>query len=370
MRARSFAALAALALVAPRPAHAAPDDEKPPPPELSLSVQERGPRQPWQLTVRNDGKEAAMLFADPRLLSFEVKVPGKKQSARCRLPDGLVPKQPDRRTRVVLGPGEGVTHSFDPRLYCFAAGGQWQLVPGAIVEPRFGWDERTRTVWKQGKRSTVALPSPPPFVATGLAQDPDDLGLGDGVKSLRAEPFALRSEYARWSATRLEEDRKLPPGPLSLELTQGSDAAAELSASLSLVVRNRSKRTQQLYFRRELVTFEIMGPDGLSTCNSEPDLRAPDRQAFITLAPGRSLSILSRLVELCPRGAFARPGLYLVHARFDSTESGEEFGMDAYVGRVFSPEPAAIRIRTGELPFLKRRAMRPLGPPPAPPAAQ
>ena len=47
----------------------------------------------------------------------------------------------------------------------------------------------------------------------------------------------------------------------------------------------------------------------------QPDLRAPDRQAFATLGSGGKISVVSRLVELCPTGTFGQPGLYLLHAQ-------------------------------------------------------
>jgi hypothetical protein len=97
-----------------------------------------------------------------------------------------------------------------------------------------------------------------------------------------------------------------------------------------------------------------MGPDGLTICDPQPDLRAPDPQAFATLAPGAAITVTCRLVELCSNGTFARPGLYLVHARFDAANGGDEYGIQAYLGTVASPNPASVRIRTGELPFLRK----------------
>ena len=101
-----------------------------------------------------------------------------------------------------------------------------------------------------------------------------------------------------------------------------------------------------------------MGPDGTVTCDAEPDQRLPERQAFERIKSGGALSVTSRLVELCPSGTLARPGLYLVHARFDANQRGDDFNLDAFVGRVVSLSPAAVRIRTGELPFQRARAIR------------
>lgn len=329
------------------------------PPKLELRVSERGPGRPWSLSIANTGNEPAVLAADPRLLRLDVLVPSKKKKETCRLPDELYPSKPDKRTLVVLEPGEGVEQHFDPRLYCFSAGGQWQLVPGAVVTPRFGWPEKKKTVWRGGKRVEetpkqdapfAALPAPP----KGKAKPDDEAG----VKELAGEPFALKSDYAEWSRTRIEADKKASEeSPLVIKMAQGSDAQAERSATVQLTLQNRSKHAQTVYFRRELVSFEVMRPDGLVTCDPKPDSRSPDRQAFTRLGPGGSISVVNRLVELCPTGTFGSPGLYLVHARYDATETGDEWNIDSFVGRVVSRAPATVRIRTGEHPFLQKRSL-------------
>jgi hypothetical protein len=72
------------------------------------------------------------------------------------------------------------------------------------------------------------------------------------------------------------------------------------------------------------------------------------------------MTITSRLVELCPEGTFGQPGFYLVHARFDAKHSGEQFGIDGYVGRVATSRPANLRIHRGELTERQKQPMRPL----------
>ncbi len=324
-------------------------------PKLSLSVRERGPRMPWQLTLMNESSGPITTVADPRLLWFDIEVPGKKKTERCRLPSDLLPKKSDRRTQVTLAAGEGLTHAFDPRLYCFAGGsGQWRLVPGALITPHYGWEEKVNVRWRSGKKMEQLAEQKPPFVAWADGKEDEA-----GVKAAHATTFALRSEYARWASTRLEEDRALKDrAPIGIKMAQGSDAAAERNATVAITLTNQGKTSEHLYFRRELVSFEIMGPDGLTQCDSQPDLRAPDRQAFLYLKPGGKITITSRLVELCPNATFARPGLYLVHARLDATVDGADFDLDAFTGRVVSELPATVRIRKGDLPYGMRRTMR------------
>ena len=364
------AALCLLARPAAADEHATPapgSGETKEPTPLVLHIHEQGPLRPWTVTVTNNGDRPMQLVADPRLLWFEVKVPGQRKLQTCRLPDGLFPTRARRRLIRVLMPGKGVFHAFDPRWYCFAAGGQWRLVPGALITPHFGWPERTRTKWHKGKRVKITQQQAAPFVTQSSDRDraaksresaasagrsePD----GSARKVLRGRPFALTSAYSVWSSSRrAPAAHEHAPGPLTLELAEGSDAHAERSATVQLTLRNRSRRGQTVYFRRELVSFEVMGPAGLRTCDPEPDFRAPDRQAFLHLRPGRKVTITSRLVELCPRGTFSSPGLYLVHARLDVRHRGEEFGINAYVGRLVSTNAASIRIRTGEYKKMRR----------------
>ncbi|HEU5072790.1 MAG TPA: hypothetical protein VFU02_01425, partial [Polyangiaceae bacterium] len=375
---------------APSESRQAPAAAGQPPAGLEFVVVQQGPAQPWVMGIVNRGEHNARLIADPRLLSFEVNVPGKKKSVTCELPDPLRPTRAHARYSVWLEPGQGVVKAFDPRLYCFAVSGQQVLVPGAIVTPKFGWSEKVKTVWKGGKKQQVAVEQSEPFIARihapaetqaaaqpaqpqgqGQAQpEPAAPGTKDssesdedrgtlGMKGLHAPPIALNSEYQAWSAAALPRPAKTD-SPIAIDMQQGSDAASDLYATVEITLKNKSRQTQYVYFRRELLNLEVMGPGGAASCDPEPDTRAPDRQAFLQLAPGQRMSIPSRLVELCPKDTFARPGFYLVHARFEAAATGEEFGLEAYVGRVATEHPANVRIRSGELAPFELEAMRPV----------
>jgi hypothetical protein len=173
----------------------------------------------------------------------------------------------------------------------------------------------------------------------------------DTVKELRGTRFELGSDYAP------PKSDSAPPEPFALEIQRGSDARDETQAQVTIALKNRSKTSRHVYFRREFVSFEVSGPDGIMTCDPQPDGRAPDRQAFSILASGGSLTTTSRLIELCPDDTFARPGLYVVSAALDTFAKGEEFGFDAFVGHLATEEPAVIRIRTGSLPFPGTRTL-------------
>jgi hypothetical protein len=174
------------------------------------------------------------------------------------------------------------------------------------------------------------------------------------VKELAGTPFTLGDDYVSHVP---EPSEAALEGPLTLAFVAGSDATNAAAATVTLALGNRGARPLDVYFRRELVSFEVVGPDQTATCDPKPDRRAPDRQAFVSLRPGHPLLETSRLIELCPRRTFARPGLYWVHARFDATVDGSQYGLKAFRGRVVSRGPAQVRIRKGELPFLGRRAV-------------
>ncbi len=360
---------------------------------LVLHVAERGPGKPWIIAVSNDGNASTVLVADTRLLWLDVTVPGAKKSSQCRLPVDLLPKEAEPRLNITLQPGESVAQLIDPRLYCFAAGEQKQLVPGARVVPHLGWPELpSKTTWVHGKKSSAPVPQPPPFVAhqadldveravdarsTALkvaksvrlpkgASRPSDAALGvplpSGVnKQLQGPELTLRDTYAEWSSSKTKDAREdARDAPLELKLIQGSDARTEHNATVQITLRNQSRRRQVVYFRREFVTFEIIGPAGVVVCDPTPDVRAPDREAFVTLAPGATRTFSSQLAELCPRDTFDMPGLYLVNGTYDAIEPGTTWNLAAYTGRVTTSRPANIRIRTGDLSILHKVVLKKL----------
>jgi len=164
-----------------------------------------------------------------------------------------------------------------------------------------------------------------------------------GVKELVATPVELGSDYA-------------PPPPekhdsLELELVQGSDALARPNVTVTFKLTNHEKIARRIYVRRELVSFQVTGPDGTTTCDPQPDERAPDRQAYTLLNANGSISLTSRLAELCPDDTFLRPGLYVVEGQLDAFAPGTEHGFDAFVGKLASSHAVVVRVRSGPLPF-------------------
>ena len=331
---------------------------------LRFEIVELGSELPWAFAVVNRGTEAALVDFDARLLTLEVvPPPDPKSKAKakpkpqkpilCRLPGDIVPGSVDPALAIKLEPGEGLVQNFDPRLYCLGKKPA-PLVEGAVISPRFGWAPKMKVSWHGGKREEAPGVQNEPFVAEpGEARGSLPANGGDTserrVKELSGTPLTLGSDFA--NAPHAMPDEPTPdPSGLVLTVT-GGDATNEGATVATATFTNRGKQKQDLYFRRELMTYEVSGPDGLFQCDPEPDLRSPDRTAFQTLRPGGKISAVSRLIEMCPAHTFARPGLYLVHARFDAVDAGTEYGLHAFMGRLVSQKPALVRVRQGELPF-------------------
>jgi hypothetical protein len=370
---------------------------------LVVTVNESGPNEPWVVRIVNQGEVSADIIADTRLLWFEVKVPGQKKPGFCKLPEPVSPSEIEPRLRVQLDPGEGVVDVFDPRLYCFSEGDQKLLIPGATITPHFGWAKTPpKKQWKRGKLVEEPSLQKAPFVAQHEAQKPiakeptaevspatapnlskkptkqlksakrdvksEKLLAAEALaarsdKELIGNVFTLQSEYSVWSR---RSDPSKPEGAapeeptLRLKLVQGSDARAEHNATVQITLENQSSTPTYVYFRREMLSFEVTGPRGVTLCAAAPDERSPEKRAFAKLGGHGKRTYASRLAELCPLGTFANPGLYLVNARFDATQHGEDQGLNAFVGAVLSDFPATVRIRVGDAPLLHKRMM-PLG---------
>jgi len=345
---------------------------------VRLEVLPQPAGQLWLLSVVNRGTAPASVLLDMRRLTLALEKPEDPEKPRpkwkkkpapvlCTLPEAFGGTWRDAEgQRVHLEPGEGLIQTFDPRLYCISSQGESLLAQGLIVTPRLGFKPKApRVVWKAGKRTEVPSLQFAPFVAIPTPDAPTAAPSKSGdaptkqletaleidpttdlrVKELSANPFLLDAEIAGTDPPADDEQ------PLQLRLLRGSDAQNERTATAQVEVRSTGKKAA-VYFRRELLSFEVHGPEGVSGCDPQPDDRSPDRQAYSTLKPGGAVSATSLLTELCPNATFARPGLYLVSARFDAVRDGAEFGLRAFTGRLASRRQALVRVRSGELPPL------------------
>jgi hypothetical protein len=109
-----------------------------------------------------------------------------------------------------------------------------------------------------------------------------------------------------------------------------------------VTITNTSGKAMRLFVRRELVSYEVIGPRGAATCRMYPAERAPDSSAFRSLSVGGSTTLATRLAEACPKGTWDDPGTYSVSARFDANDSGKEHKLDAFVGTGVTTKPARL----------------------------
>lgn len=346
--------------------------------DLELVVTETGPEQPWTLHLRNRGATPIGVMADPGLLWFEVAVPGSTTPHVCRLPEPLWPTGMRRRAEITLQAGERFSRRFDPRFFCFHDLVQTTLVPNARVIPHFGWPVETRHATVKGKRTDQPAPAHAPFVAwvpkppspaaplaPEPAADPDDEDTTDeariapeppweppteGLKNVEGSAIVLADTYAQWS-----ERVPAPSDGLQVAMLAGSDAEDERAATVTVGVGNAGEDPQTVVVRRELIAFDVRGPDGSFQCPTG-DMGPPDIASFSTLGRRASEQFVVRLIEMCPRGGFARPGLYEVSATWHAKFSGQALGIDAFVGTVSSSRPALVRVRSGERASFLRAA--------------
>jgi hypothetical protein len=317
----------------------APEPPALPPVPLRLELSESGPDEQWRLKIENTSSGRVRVTDELRLLWLEVAVPGEAKPKVCKLPAELLPAGPTENTTEELGPGESLVHRLDPRFYCFSPDKQETLVPAAQVTPHYGWPSKTKRVYRKGHVEEEKLPDVAPFVAEPV--DPTAVG---PAKNLTGNVVILDTRYAAWAAETATPNEDEGDEP-ALEMVRGSDARTELNVTASVRVRNPGRSKLSVFVRRELITFEVLTPRGTVTCASEPDKRNPDRRAFRTLGAHASMTLASRLVELCPRGTFAESGLYLIHARFDAAADGTDYDIEAFTGSLHTDRPVPVRVR-------------------------
>lgn len=345
---------------------------------LVMSVSQRASDLLWLLAIENRGDNPARLLASPDALSFEVTPPGSDTAPASSKPTvcGTLPKAASSASFIELQPGHLLTYSFDPRAYCAT---EDVLVRGAQVSATYGFPLATRSVWRGGKRIEEVITQQDPFVAQATSGDvaPSEPAAlappspastetpapNHSLKNLTAPPFELDETYpldavvalplptnpdqdATEEGSREDSDNTAapPPEPLSLALASVGRTRSPEDQVITARVRNTSGKNMVLFVRREMLTFQVQGPRGFTTCLLPPSDRAPDSAAFSHLPPGASRSLTTRLPEVCPQGTFDEPGTYLISARFDATISGRDHELDAFTGRAETKTPAKLEV--------------------------
>lgn len=342
-----------------------------------FAVGQRTADLPWTLALENRSEEPFVIAADMHLLELTLIPPSppsppveeaqKKPDAKAvTAPQvfGVRPKIPFDDT-LELAPSEMIVASFDPRDRV----PEDLLVEGTEVQAAYGYAVETEIRWERGKRVERALTEKPPFVLTSASEDEDSPART--AKVLTSAPFMLGETYPlskvsavpRSDASEAAEAERAGrrESPLKLTLADLGAVDRTFSKVLQLTLKNQTREPLDIVVKRELFSFEVIGPQGATTCVLEPMKVDPLAHNFTRLTPGASRSLPIRLPEACPAGTFDVPGQYRVMARFVSPSSGAEYGKSGFVGIVRAEKPARLTVnaRPGQPPVRMFRRVRP-----------
>ena len=196
----------------------------------------------------------------------------------------------------------------------------------------------------------------------------------EGTRMRRLAAWLILASMVRTPLARAESS-----SPLVLEMTKGSVVRHGRDATVTVRVRNTTADPVTLYVRRDLLTFEILGPGGeQTTCAPMDPLRHPARLGFTKVAPHRSVLLTTRLVELCPRWTFSRRGEYSVRASYAAERTGQSVGLHAFTGSLVADRPAVVHVQHDSRVFRnhvvtssgQRAPSVPSTPPASPPKAR
>jgi|GEM_PF-1000958 len=316
---------------------------------------------------------------------------------------GEAPKTASLDSRITLLPSEMLVHVFDPRSYCDSSD---VLEQGATIKARYGFPLETKKVWRKGKLTEETLPpkaplafepavpmetpaaAPPPAAAPSTTTTPGaDAEQTPApvleLKHVEAPAFVLDETYpleriaplgrieppgtsdasaaaaattpaaggdAPAAATSPEAAAPKPPPPpppppLTLTIRPMGATTNPAFNTVTVTAKNTSGASMRLFLRRELISYQVTGPNGPVTCRMTPGARAPNPPAYSSLGVGASVSLTTRLAEACPKGTFDAPGSYTVFARVDAQNDGREHGFVAFTGTAITQQPTTLTVR-------------------------
>lgn len=358
-------------------------DAAPPLPPLAVRVSVIAPSAdgPWRFRIDNDAAEAVRVPADVRLLTFDLETIDPKTNkvvkTACKLPAQLKQSAfPDPR-QLLLDAGKSYTEQFDPRLFCFGKAGL-ALTGGTVVHARFGWDapKNAKQIDAPFAAQGVSFPalaaSAKSLVAPGmlLAFPPPAAPPPEAKEPPKDEP---KKDDAKKDEPKKEEDKKIVDANaprLELSVSPFSEAADPAHTSVTFTAKNVGQRAMQVLLRPRMVSLNIEGPltdDGrgppvATRCNALAPTRAFPREAYRSLAPGKSESMTVLINEICPTDVLRRPGVYRVSVGLAVNEAGLEAGVVAYTARIAAKDPAYVRLATGPEPFYLGAPLKPGAP--------
>ena len=326
---------------------------------------------------------------------------------------------------LVLEPGQSYVEQFDPRLICFGKDADL-LVPGALVKPSMGWPPQKvwgnkmqaapwvadsaqahrhyRPVRRIEAPSMVLSHSPP------VVYGPGDAGTGtaaaeatttkDGAKEPAedakkqdaereapakgsGEADSATGDDTRHGPRSAEEASRHQPGPpppplppsppedqlaarMTLTASRFADSVRPTDIEVQVQAHNTGERPVFAALRDRMLSFRVMGPDGVVMCKRQSAGHQVPRDLFSTIHHGKHVHMLVMLAEVCPPGTFNRQGLYRVTPTLHADADGRQYGLSALTGKVTTRMPGVpsgqhheaddftlVRVKRGRVDFYK-----------------
>ncbi|MCH2111073.1 MAG: hypothetical protein MK135_17275, partial [Polyangiaceae bacterium] len=322
---------------------------------LVTAVGSRASDLPWIFAVENRGTATIRLSALPQLLSFRVIPPADSASSESSsAKEGILcekarPTSISTKAELDLPPGGILSFPFDPRAWCDDPA---ILTQGSRIESFYGFPVKTKKRWKRGKLITEDLPPSAPWAASQLTEDgalnQDDLD--SHLLSLDIEAFTLDSTYpleqllplpassfSSPSAPAAQNDAEdsLSSAKTKTEKQSGSAphsrkkkglhisvenlglTSRPLARTITVTFKNYGPKTESIMLRRENISYEFQGPQGHISCGMPPQGAPARPSSYVSLKPGQTRSLTTRMAEACATGSFTTPGRYSINARYE-----------------------------------------------------
>lgn len=147
-------------------------------------------------------------------------------------------------------------------------------------------------------------------------------------------------------------------GRVDVFVRRYADAHAGRDVVVTIDAVNEGRRSLSAVLRGRMLSFTVeeLGRDNRAVntvqCSGSNQPHAIASEAVRSYRPGQKATIPLLLAEFCPRGTFARPGLYRALPYIDTTVDGEALEEQAYIGQALARQSALIRVATGAEPFV------------------
>jgi hypothetical protein len=362
-----LAALVAPAL-APRPALADPPAKAPPKPkkpeapalpapQVTLDVELPAQGTLATMRLKNTGEAPLRVVTDARLLRITVPAPkpegplprGKKPetTVQCAVPAQDRPKG-DGEAKV-LGPGKTYVQRFDLRTLCFSEQATRALAAATRISAAYGFEGKgLEAPFAVGPVDPTDAESKPAIAnAKEVRMAERDLGAHTSLEPAKAPTSAPGT-----AADPRADDASAPAPPrLSLAATPRIDTNDELSASLSVTLKNESSRGVALAFRTTALVVDVLSPSGQRSTCSVPGLTSLGRDLVPVVGAGRASSLAVVIGRFCPAGTFDERGVYTLTSRIDTRKTTVTAPFPGlFSGVVVATAPTLLRMRAGAPP--------------------